>query len=83
MMEQQVKHLTRMVDDLLDVSRITRGKIQLHKEPIDLGAAVTRAVETVRSLMEPQRHKFAVSLSAEPVYVHADSTRWTRSSATS
>lgn len=75
MMEQEVQHLTRMVDDLLDVSRITRGKIQLRKETIDLASAVAHAVETVRPLMEAQRHELSVSLPPESVHLEADPTR--------
>jgi PAS domain S-box-containing protein len=75
MMEQQVGHLTRLVDDLLDVSRITRGKIRLQKETIDLAAVVGRAVETVRPLIELQKHQLSVSLPPHPVPLEADPTR--------
>jgi signal transduction histidine kinase/ActR/RegA family two-component response regulator len=75
MMEQEVRHLTRMVDDLLDVSRITRGKIQLRQETIDLASAVAGAVEAVRPQMEAQRQELAVALPPEPVYLEADPTR--------
>jgi PAS domain S-box-containing protein len=75
MMEQQVRNLTRLVDDLLDVSRITRGKIQLRKEPADLAAVVGHAVETVRPLIELQKHELSVSLPQEPVHLEADVTR--------
>jgi two-component system CheB/CheR fusion protein len=75
LMEQEVRNLTRLVDDLLDVSRITCGKIQLRKENIDLGTAVIHAVEAVRPLMEAQRHELTVSLPTEPVHLEADSTR--------
>jgi PAS domain S-box-containing protein len=75
MMEQQVRNLTRLVDDLLDVSRITRGKIRLRKETTDLAAVVGHAVETVRPLVELQKHELAVSLPDEPVYLEADPTR--------
>jgi signal transduction histidine kinase/ActR/RegA family two-component response regulator len=75
MMEQQVRHLTRMVDDLLDVSRISRGKIQLCKETIDLASAVGHAVETVRPLAEAQRHTLSVVLPPEPIFLEGDATR--------
>jgi two-component system CheB/CheR fusion protein len=75
MMEHQVRTLSRLVDDLLDVSRITRGKIQLRKEPIDLGLAIGRAIGTVRPLIELQKHELSVSLPEGPVYVEADVTR--------
>ncbi len=75
MMEQEVRHLTRLVDDLLDVSRITRGKIQLHKEVLDIASAVSRTIENVRPLVEAQRLELAVRLPPEPVYLETDPTR--------
>src|SRR6185436_4108265 len=56
MMERQVAHMVRLVDDLLEVSRITRGKIDLRKERVTLEAVVQAAVETSRPLIESQRH---------------------------
>jgi PAS domain S-box-containing protein len=76
MMEKQVNHLTRMVDDLLDVSRITRGRIQLRKEPVELSRAVSYAVESVRPLVESQNHTLTVSLPPAAVHVEADPTRF-------
>jgi two-component system CheB/CheR fusion protein len=73
--EQQVRNLTRLVDDLLDVSRITRGTIRLQKEKIDLAAVVGHAVESVRPLIELERHELVVSLPPEPVHLEADPTR--------
>jgi PAS domain S-box-containing protein len=73
--DRQVKHLTRLVDDLLDVSRITRGKIQLRKERVELRTIVTHAVETTRHLIESRRHELTVSLPAEPVWLEADPAR--------
>jgi signal transduction histidine kinase len=75
MMGRQVHTLVRLVDDLLDVSRITRGKIQLRKEPADLGAVLGRAVETARPLIESNRHALTVALPAEPIKLQADATR--------
>src|SRR5262249_18301357 len=75
MLERQVLHLTRMVDDLLDVSRITRGEVQLRREKVALGSALNHAVETVRPLMEAQRHELVLSLPSEEAYVEADPTR--------
>ena len=60
MMERQVDHLVRLVDDLLEVSRITRGKIELRKEPVELAAVVRSAVETSRPLIEAAGHQLAV-----------------------
>jgi PAS domain S-box-containing protein len=75
MMERQVQHMTRMVDDLLDVSRISRGKIELRKEVVDLAQVVTRTVEATRPLIEDRRHELTVSLPPGPVRLEADSTR--------
>lgn len=72
---RQVQHMTRLLDDLLDVSRITHGKIELHKEPVDLVVAVAHAVETTRPFIEARRHELQVSLPAEPVWLEADPTR--------
>ncbi len=75
LIERQVQHMTRLVDDLLDVSRITSGKIKLQKEPVELAAVVARAVETVRPLIEARRHQLAVALPPEAVRLEADPTR--------
>ena len=56
MMERQVHQLVRLVDDLLDVSRVMRGKIELRKEQVELATVVARAVETVQPLIEAQGH---------------------------
>jgi signal transduction histidine kinase/CheY-like chemotaxis protein len=75
MIERQVQHLVRLVDDLLDISRITRGKIQLRTEPVEAAAVVARAVEVSRPLLEARGHAFTVSLPPEPLWVHADIVR--------
>jgi PAS domain S-box-containing protein len=75
LVERQVQHMTRLVDDLLDVSRITSGKIKLQKEPVELAAVVGRAVETARPLIEARRHELAVTLPREAVPLEADPTR--------
>jgi PAS domain S-box-containing protein len=74
-MERQVDHLVRLVDDLMDVSRITRGRIEMRKEPMDLGSIVLSAVETSRPAIEAARHRFTLSLPAEPIVVDADFVR--------
>ena len=74
-MDRQLDHLVRLVDDLMEVSRITRGKIGIRKEPVDLGSIVLSAVETSRPALEDSRHQFTLSLPAEPVVVHADFVR--------
>ncbi|HJT76464.1 MAG TPA: PAS domain S-box protein, partial [Gemmataceae bacterium] len=75
MIERQAQHLTRLVDDLLDVNRITSGKIQLRKEAVDLAAVVARAVETVRPLLDARKHELTVALPPEAVRLEADATR--------
>jgi signal transduction histidine kinase len=73
--ERQSEHLTRLVDDLLDVSRISRGKIQLEKEVLDLRIVVQQAVETCRPLIDARRHELQSSLPEVPVRVNGDPTR--------
>ena len=74
-MERQVDHLVRLVDDLMDVSRITRGKIEMRKEPVELGSIVLSAVETSRPAIEAGRHRFNLSLPSEAIVVDADFVR--------
>jgi two-component system, sensor histidine kinase len=73
--ERQVGHQARLLDDLLDVSRITRGKIDLRKTLTDLSAVVADAVETARPLIDERRHALTVQVPAIPVRIHADATR--------
>jgi signal transduction histidine kinase len=75
LVERQVKHMSRLVDDLLDVSRITRGKVQLLKERLNLADVVARAVEGARALIEGKRHRLEVVLPREPLWLEADPTR--------
>jgi signal transduction histidine kinase/DNA-binding response OmpR family regulator len=72
---RQVEQMVRLVDDLLDISRINGGKIQLRRQPVDLAQAVTRAVETSRPLIDARRHKLSVVLPTRPVHVDADLVR--------
>ena len=74
-MERQVDHMVRLVDDLLEVSRITRGQIELRKERIELAAVVSRAVETSRPLIDAGQHQLAISLPTEPLVVDGDPVR--------
>jgi PAS domain S-box-containing protein len=74
-MERQVRQMVRLVDDLLDVSRITRGKIALRKAPVDLAAVVATAVDTSRPLIEARRHTLTISLPERPVRIEADAAR--------
>jgi PAS domain S-box-containing protein len=73
--ERQVGQLTRIVDELLEVSRITTGRIQLHQQSIALGVVAENAVSTVRSLFDQKRHELTVSLPAQTIWVHADEAR--------
>jgi signal transduction histidine kinase/ActR/RegA family two-component response regulator len=75
MMQRQVDVMVRLVDDLLDVSRITRGAISLRKEPVEVAAVVRRAVEANRSLIEGAGHRLVLDVPAEPVLVDADPVR--------
>jgi signal transduction histidine kinase len=74
-MTRQTEQLTRLVEDLLDVSRITLGKIRLQPEPIDLRNTVTAAVETIRPFIDQRRHEFRLVLPEEPVVVDGDEAR--------
>ncbi len=76
--ERQVDQLTRLVDDLLDVSRITRGSIRLQLAPVDLATVVTGAVETSRPLIDARRHQLSVELPADPVRIEGDLARLTQ-----
>jgi two-component system CheB/CheR fusion protein len=73
--ERQVGHLTRLVDDLLDVSRITRGQVTLQPERIDLAALVERAVELNREQIELRHHRLSVDLPRDPIWLEGDATR--------
>jgi PAS domain S-box-containing protein len=75
MMERQVGHMVRMVDDLLDVSRISRGLIELRKERVDLTSVLHHALETSRPLIDASRHELVTHLPAEPILVTVDPTR--------
>ncbi len=72
---RQVEHLVRLVDDLLDISRIAGGRIQLRFETVDVAVAVERAVETSRPLIDTQGHQLTVTLPAHPILVRADLVR--------
>lgn len=75
MIGRQVDQLTHLIDDLLDVSRITRGKIQLRRESLDLKEVVDRAVAAARVLFVERRHDLRVELDSSPIPVSADPTR--------
>ncbi len=73
--ERQVRHMTRLVDDLLDISRITRGKIRLQREPVAISAVVAQAVEASRPAIEARHHHLEVNVPAEPLWINGDSAR--------
>jgi signal transduction histidine kinase/CheY-like chemotaxis protein len=74
-LERQVKHMVRLVDDLLDLSRITTGKIELRREPVSLASIVDHAVQTSAPLMETFSHAFTVTMPPEELRLFADRTR--------
>lgn len=75
MMERQLTHLVRLVDDLLDVSRITRNKLELRKERVQLASVIHTAIETSRPQIEQHGHTFSLTLTSVPVSVEADPVR--------
>lgn len=72
---RQIQHLVRLVDDLLDVSRITRGKVELRRQPVDLMEIVQQAVETTRPLAEGKFQSLRLTVSPEPLHLEGDPTR--------
>ncbi|QDT16658.1 PAS domain S-box protein [Alienimonas californiensis] len=74
-MERQTRQMTRLIDDLLDVSRITRGKLQLRRARVELAEVVRSAVEAVRPALDEARHEFTLSLPEDPVPLDADAAR--------
>ena len=73
--KRQVDHMVRLIDDLIDVSRISRGLITLQRDQVELGAVVARAVETVKPVIDEQRHTLKVSLPDQTVTLQGDETR--------
>jgi PAS domain S-box-containing protein len=75
MLERQVRHLVRLVDDLLDVSRITRGRLEMRREPVEAAAVVGAAVETSQPAIDSAGHRLAVELPPEVLMLNADPVR--------
>jgi signal transduction histidine kinase/DNA-binding response OmpR family regulator len=75
MMERQIQHMVHLVDDLLDVARISTGKVELRRQRMDLKDVVTTAVETSASLIDSGRHKLTVDVPQQPLPMEADPTR--------
>lgn len=78
LLQRQVKHLTCLMDDLLDVSRISNGRIQLRMEVVDLQTVVTHAADTLGPLLQKHRHQLRLSLPERPLYVQGDTVRLTQ-----
>jgi len=76
--DRQTEHMTRLVEDLLDVSRITRGTIELRRERVSLATVLKAAVEASSALMERNRHQLKVTTPSQPLYVEGDVTRLTQ-----
>nr|WP_245232714.1 ATP-binding protein [Thiorhodococcus minor] len=73
--ERQFTHLVRLLDDLLEVSRITSGKIDLRKEPVELSTVIANAVETIQPLIEAARQHLTLTLAPQPMWLEADPVR--------
>jgi PAS domain S-box-containing protein len=75
LIERQVEHVVRLVDDLLDVSRVIHGKIELRRRIVDLATAVERGVENAQPVLDAHGHRLQVTQPAEPLWVHGDVVR--------
>jgi len=75
MMERQLAQMVRLVDDLLDVARITTGKLTVRRQPTELAPIVRSAVETVRPMIDSRKHTLTVTLPEEPIVLNGDATR--------
>lgn len=74
-MQQQVAHLVRLVDDLLDVSRIMRGNVELRKQPVEIATLIRQAVETLHDTINNRQHRLRVDLPEQAIWVDADGVR--------
>ena len=75
MMQRQVRHMARLVDDLLDVSRIARGTITVHRRLVDVGGLVAKTVKANRSVLDQRQHRLTLSLPEAPLWLEGDATR--------
>ncbi len=73
--DRQVEHMVRLVDDLLDISRVTRGKIRLQLEPVEMGGVLTQALEVSRPMIQARQHHLELTVPEAPVWVRGDSAR--------
>ena len=78
MMDRQLRVMVRLIDDLMDLSRISRDKLRLRKERVELSTIVKSALETSRAMISAQRHDLTVTLPPGPVWLDADPTRLCR-----
>ena len=76
--ERQIEHMARLLDDLLDVSRISTGRVELKRERVELRELVSNAVDATRALMESRRHRMRVAQLKEPIWLNADPVRVTQ-----
>jgi signal transduction histidine kinase len=74
-LDRQIQHIVRLVDDLLEISRISRGKLEIRKERVELVSIVETALETTRPLIEAAGHELTVSLPSDPIVLEADPVR--------
>ena len=74
-LERQVGQMAHLIDDLLEVSRVITGRIQLHQERLEMRGIVERAIESARPLIDRRKHELSVSLPAEPIWLQGDPTR--------
>ncbi len=75
MIIRQSRHMARLIEDLLDLTRVSRGTLTVRKEPIDLARIVAQAVGQVRPMVDDREHELVIAMPAEPLIVHADPTR--------
>jgi two-component system CheB/CheR fusion protein len=75
---RQVDHMTRLVDDLLDIARLTRGMLTLRKETVDMAVIVHHALESTKTLFDARRHQLVVAIRDEPLFVNGDPVRLTQ-----
>ena len=75
LIERQTQHMARLIDDLLDINRITRNTLELRKEPVELSTVIEAAFETVRPLIERDGHKLTINIPSEKIHVNGDPVR--------
>lgn len=78
MMHRQLAHMVRLIDDLLDVSRVSRGKFELRRERVELASVLNQAVESARVMIDSAGHQLNVTLPSKPVFLYADPVRLTQ-----